>query len=98
MYCGRVVETGLAQALFSAPAHPYTAGLIASMPPHPATARAAVRPIRGMVAQIGALPGGCHFHPRCDAATAACAAGVPPLRRLPDHAVLCHHPLIAVPA
>jgi len=63
MYAGEVVETAPARRLFDAPRHPYTSGLIACRPSErPGTT---LRPIPGTVPAAGALPEGCHFHPRC---------------------------------
>jgi len=95
MYCGRVVETARSGDLFARPQHPYTAGLIHSMPPHPAALHAAsMRAIPGMVAPISDLPTGCHFHPRCDRATGICMTTRPPRAMdAPGDFALCHHPL-----
>ena len=76
MYAGRVVEEGPVDAVFSAPRHPYTAGLIAS-------ARASLeldRPYRwiaGAPPDLQALPPGCPFAPRCEFAREECTAGMP---------------------
>lgn len=97
MYCGRVVEEATVRDLFAAPAHPYTAGLIASMPPDPqGTADAHVRPIRGMVAPLSDLPSGCHFHTRCDRVIDRCREGVPSRMTLPgtERSALCQLPLL----
>jgi oligopeptide/dipeptide ABC transporter ATP-binding protein len=63
MYAGRIVETGPVRAIFRNPAHPYTRGLLASIPGGAAGAR--LRAIEGTVPLLGALPTGCAFHPRC---------------------------------
>jgi oligopeptide/dipeptide ABC transporter ATP-binding protein len=63
MYAGRIVETGPVRAIFRNPAHPYTRGLLASIPGGAAGAR--LRAIEGTVPFLGALPTGCAFHPRC---------------------------------
>ena len=63
MYAGRIVETGPVRAIFRHPAHPYTRGLLASIPGGAPGAR--LRAIEGTVPLLGALPTGCAFHPRC---------------------------------
>ncbi|HVL28051.1 MAG TPA: ABC transporter ATP-binding protein [Acidimicrobiales bacterium] len=79
MYAGRVVEEATATDLFANPRHPYTRGLLASLP----RADAAVRltSIRGQPPQLHAVPPGCAFHPRCDTSKgrARCAEEVPAL-------------------
>jgi peptide/nickel transport system ATP-binding protein len=63
MYAGRIVETGPVREIFRNPAHPYTRGLLASMPGgHPGQR---LRAIEGSVPLLGDLPPGCAFHPRC---------------------------------
>jgi peptide/nickel transport system ATP-binding protein len=82
MYAGRVVETGPAGALFSSPQHPYTRGLLASIPPGPGSGQAArlLNSIPGAPPLFGSLPSGCAFRPRCPLAIADCASEVPALR------------------
>jgi oligopeptide/dipeptide ABC transporter ATP-binding protein len=62
MYAGRIVEEGPVRAVLRTPQHPYTRGLLASMP---GTAHGRLRPIGGSVPLLGSLPSGCTFHPRC---------------------------------
>jgi len=67
MYAGRIVEEAPVEAFFESPAHPYSAGLLRSMPnPDPRRPAAAVRPILGTVPGLADLPLGCAFHPRCE--------------------------------
>ena len=91
MYLGRIVEIGPAQALFSAPRHPYTQGLIASAPqlePRRLPARDAVA---GEIPSPLAPPSGCAFHPRCPKAAAICRQTTPALEaRGGDWSVACH--------
>jgi peptide/nickel transport system ATP-binding protein len=96
MYSGRVVETAATAALFAHPLHPYTAGLLASLP-RMDDAGAALRPIEGSVpSPLERLPG-CRFAPRCPRADERCRAEAPPLRDAGGgHRVGCHHPLEAV--
>src|SRR5262245_58924348 len=65
MYAGRIVETGPVRSIFRNPAHPYTRGLLASIPGGPRGTR--LRAIEGSVPLLGQLPQGCAFHPRCPA-------------------------------
>ena len=88
MYAGRIVEEGPTGAVIAAPAHPYTAGLVASVP-DPTTPRRLVG-IPGVAAGVVARPSGCAFAPRCLQRVAACHAEVPPRREVePGHAVRC---------
>jgi len=89
MYCGRIVEMAAAADLFAGPAHPYTRGLLASLPVFGGRSET-LRPIPGTVPEAGRLPPGCSFAPRCAEATGACRTSPPPLlRRSDDHAVSC---------
>ncbi len=76
MYAGEVVEEGPVAEIFAAPRHPYTRALIASMPEGDAERLTA---IPGAVPQPWAMPVGCRFAPRCDAAAEACHATAPVL-------------------
>uniref|UniRef100_UPI003BAD1E43 ABC transporter ATP-binding protein n=1 Tax=Stappia sp. TaxID=1870903 RepID=UPI003BAD1E43 len=91
MYAGRVVEAGPVSALFDDPQHPYTLGLISSVPSLGERAdRLATIP--GMVPAIDAMPPGCRFAPRCPFADEGCAAGVPALARVAEgHSVACRY-------
>ena len=96
MYAGRKVEEAAVDDLFERPAHPYTRGLLASIPHLDAAARARpgarLNEIKGMVPVLSRLPAGCSFAPRCGLATDQCRAEFPPWRALrPDHAVACWH-------
>jgi oligopeptide/dipeptide ABC transporter ATP-binding protein len=78
MYAGQVVEEGDVDGIFMNPRHPYTAGLLASMPQ--AVQRGErLRVIPGMVPRPERMPVGCRFHPRCAHATAQCEASAPAL-------------------
>jgi peptide/nickel transport system ATP-binding protein len=79
MYAGRIVEEGPAAGLFDDPRHPYTQGLLGSLPPL-AGARRRLVSIPGTVPDPAALPAGCAFAPRCPEAGPACLAAVPALR------------------
>jgi oligopeptide/dipeptide ABC transporter ATP-binding protein len=89
MYAGRVVERAAVEALFDAPQHPYTIGLLGSIPRlDQEQERLAV--IEGSVPDPANPPPGCRFEPRCPFADAECRAAQPDLRDvLPGHAVAC---------
>jgi peptide/nickel transport system ATP-binding protein len=93
MYLGRLVEVAPADELFRRPAHHYTQALLSAIPvPDPARRRAAVVPI-GELPSPTAPPPGCHFHPRCLAATERCRSEAPPLSTIaPGRLVACHFP------
>jgi oligopeptide/dipeptide ABC transporter ATP-binding protein len=94
MYLGRLVEIGSVADVYERPAHPYTAGLLASIPvPSPRQARASVA-ITGELPSAIDPPSGCVFRTRCPRAQALCAAELPPA--LPfggEHLAACHFPL-----
>jgi oligopeptide/dipeptide ABC transporter ATP-binding protein len=75
MYAGRIVEHGPVRSVLRRPQHPYTRGLLASMP---GTAGGRLRAIDGSVPQLGALPSGCAFNPRCPERFAPCTLEPPP--------------------
>jgi len=81
MYCGRVVERAAVADLFDNPAHPYTRGLLASLPRFNRT-RDALHPIPGTVPDAARLPEGCAFAPRCEYAQPACTKQRPALREI----------------
>jgi peptide/nickel transport system ATP-binding protein len=75
MYGGRIIEEGPVRAILREPQHPYTRGLLASMPGKPAGRR--LQAIDGSVPVLGAFPSGCAFHPRCPDRFEPCSALVP---------------------
>jgi oligopeptide/dipeptide ABC transporter ATP-binding protein len=100
MYAGRIVEEATARDLYRDPAHPYTRGLLRSMPRPGSSAAAGTRPrrlpaIEGTVPDLARLPPGCAFHPRCPDAMPECREIVPAIRPLASaaHRVACylHH-------
>jgi oligopeptide/dipeptide ABC transporter ATP-binding protein len=97
MYAGRKVEEASAEELFKRPGHPYTRGLLGSIPnlevaAHAGTRRPRLNEIKGMVPSLADLPEGCTFAPRCGFATAECRAAYPPLvQHRAGHWVACWH-------
>lgn len=90
VYAGNVVESGTTRQILESPSHPYTIGLIASIP-RLGTARDSLEPIPGAVADPVDPPSGCKFHPRCRHAVARCQGERPALRQLADGVlVACH--------
>jgi peptide/nickel transport system ATP-binding protein len=94
MYAGRIVEQGPVAAVLDAPLHPYTRGLLDSVPANNRPG-APLRQIRGMTPSLGRLPTGCAFRTRCDRAAADCSAPVPLVRRPDAREVRCVRPLDA---
>jgi len=96
MYLGKLVEMGTASDIYQRAAHPYTAGLIATIPvPDPDRARAVKGAgIKGELPSPVTPPSGCRFRTRCPHAQDLCAAEEPPLRAFgPGHVAACHFPL-----
>jgi oligopeptide/dipeptide ABC transporter ATP-binding protein len=81
MYAGRIVEEGTVDDIFTAAGHPYTRGLLASVP-RADDARTALASIPGSPPDASALPPGCPFHPRCAFAVEACRVERPPSKVL----------------
>jgi oligopeptide/dipeptide ABC transporter ATP-binding protein len=79
MYAGSLVELGAKADIFSAPAHPYTQGLLRAIPTLTTDRAVPLATIEGTVPSIAQLPSGCAFEPRCSYRIAACAVELPPL-------------------
>ncbi len=93
MYGGKIQEVASVQDLFAAPRHPYTRGLMASIPrpATPGSAREPLKAIPGNVPSIMNLPTGCKFCTRCEVKVAQCDTVEPPLAEIvPGHFVRCH--------
>lgn len=102
MYSGRIVEQASAATLYGEGAvHPYTVGLLESVPSLEGARRERLHAIPGSVPFLENPPQGCHFAPRCSRVVARCRSDAPPLAKAPDttgaeglrHVVACWHPL-----
>ena len=92
MYAGKVVEEAVVSELFAHPRHPYTQGLIRSIPriDSALTKKVRLETISGTVPKLIAPPEGCRFAPRCKFVTPACTQATPALRQVaPGHKVAC---------
>ena len=92
MYAGRVVESGATRDLYRTPQHPYTAGLLGSIPPMRGRDRPPLPQIGGMPPDLAARPVGCAFHPRCPQRIARCAENEPALERRGEDLAACWVP------
>ena len=93
MYCGKIVESGAARDVIDRSAHPYTHGLISSIPDL-GTEKERLDTIPGIVPNMFDLPSGCYFSPRCSRAQERCRREAPQLREVaPGHCAACHFPL-----
>jgi peptide/nickel transport system ATP-binding protein len=97
MYAGTVVERAPVHELFASPKHPYTQGLLNSIPvlnrdPSGKVKKSRLEPIPGIVPNLLDLPMGCRFQERCKFVTAECRGVEPELRTLsPNHSARCVH-------
>ncbi len=92
MYAGALVETGPTEAIYAEPKHPYTLGLLASVPRLDIPRREAHRVIRGSPPDLAHLPPGCPFAPRCDYAMPRCGEEKPALEKVgEDHLRACFY-------
>jgi peptide/nickel transport system ATP-binding protein len=93
MYAGRIAERAPLQTLLESPEHPYTWGLLESLPGADSASTKHLHPIDGSPASLLHVPSGCPFHPRCPYVFAVCPEVVPELvESAPGHAVACHLP------
>lgn len=89
MYAGEVIELARVEDLFNSPRHPYTVGLMESIPSLDAEVTR-LKPIKGLMPDPANLPAGCRFHPRCPKAAPICAEQRPRVTKLKDgHGVSC---------
>ncbi len=94
MYCGKLVETGTTEDVIKRNAHPYTEGLLNSIPKLYED-RERLDFIPGMVPNMFDLPAGCYFAPRCKYCQEICRSQQPQMREIaPGHKAACHFPLI----
>jgi oligopeptide/dipeptide ABC transporter ATP-binding protein len=94
MYAGSLVEIGTAGQVFRQPVHPYTRGLLRSVPTLRSDRSQPLRTIEGVVPAIAALPPGCSFEPRCESRVRSCSQALPSLVEVaPGHFARC--PVIA---
>ena len=90
MYAGNTVEYTSAEALFAAPKHPYTWGLLGSLPKLDESAKQRLEPIEGQPPDLRRLPQGCNFAPRCKHKKPICEQQKPTLQEIePGHFVSC---------
>ncbi len=91
MYAGKIVEEAPVEEIFARPRHPYTQGLIRSIPRvDKAGIKTRLEAIPGTVPSLANLPPGCRFAPRCRFAMPVCTRAIPPLREVaPGHKVAC---------
>jgi oligopeptide transport system ATP-binding protein len=90
MYAGRIVESAKTTTLFERPQHPYTRGLLASVPRMDAARDQPLQPIPGLPPDLSRLPSGCPFRPRCTRAFERCAQEYPALiEEEAQHSVRC---------
>jgi len=91
MYCGEIMEQAPTKEIFTNPTHPYTIGLLNTLPKY--GVEGDLPTIKGMVPPAGKFPSGCVFAPRCPYATEECVAKNPELTEVADgHMVCCFHP------
>jgi oligopeptide/dipeptide ABC transporter ATP-binding protein len=90
MYLGKIVETATVHDIFQDPRHPYTQGLMNSIPSLTTTRKERLIPIQGVVPDPSEIPRGCGFTPRCPEARDICKTQIPPLKKVaPGHLVAC---------
>ncbi len=91
MYAGKQVEYGTADEVFYEPRHPYTWGLLDSLPRHDIDEKGILMPIEGQPPSLIDVPSGCAFHPRCPYAKDICSSESPVLRAVDgEHLAACH--------
>jgi oligopeptide/dipeptide ABC transporter ATP-binding protein len=90
MYAGRIIERATAAELYANPRHPYTLGLLRSVPRLDEPRRARLAPIEGQPPDLTRLPPGCSFTPRCAFKVARCDKEAPPLESVAEaHVSAC---------
>ncbi len=90
MYAGKIIERGLAREIYYEPAHPYTLGLLRSVPRLDVTRRSRLEGVEGLPPDLDLLPKGCAFYPRCPFHMERCLEEIPPLEPVADgHVAAC---------
>lgn len=93
MYAGRIVESGTVEEIFTRPQHPYTKGLLASLPSPSGSARDRLVSIPGVPQKPWLVGNSCGFAPRCTYATERCRTELPALTEGTSRSVACFHPV-----
>ena len=92
MYAGRLVEMAPTDELYGNPKHPYTIGLLASVPRLDSERKESLRIIKGLPPNLARLPSGCAFHPRCEYAFDRCREETPMIEEVgPEHFRACFY-------
>jgi oligopeptide/dipeptide ABC transporter ATP-binding protein len=92
MYAGKIIETGASSRLFTTPQHPYTMGLLKSVPTLGTNVKEELQPIGGLPPDLLAPPEGCRFRPRCPRAQAKCLEAPPLMETAPGQRAACWFP------
>ena len=85
MYAGKIIETASAETVYADPRHPYTLGLLNSVPRLDQAMGEKLIPIEGLPPDLARLPGGCSFYPRCTFRIEKCREEYPPLQLVGEH-------------
>lgn len=89
MYAGKIMEEGTVYEIFDKPSHPYTIGLLSSIPTIDGDRSKPLKSISGSIPSLTEMPIGCRFHPRCQYATEKCQKEQPPLESIGQHKIAC---------
>ena len=90
MYAGKIIERGTSKDIYGHPRHPYTMGLLASVPRLDEPRKTLLQPIEGLPPDLIGLPAGCSFRPRCKYVVDRCSVEIPPLVEVsPGHTAAC---------
>ena len=90
MYAGKIIERGLAREIYHEPSHPYTLGLLRSVPRLDVTRRERLEAIEGLPPDLDLLPKGCAYYPRCPFRMDRCLEEIPPLEPVAEgHLAAC---------